>query len=205
MRKNKIRISFVKYSDANLETKAGLILKSMTGNPAFPDPVPTLVELQAAVTSYHEALVAAAELGRTNVANKNSIRQQLEGLLTRLGMYVMFIANGDEAILVSSGYTLVKTPEPRYISNPGIVTLANGITSGELVCSVPQVKGATSYQFGICAELPTDATVWANEPYTKSRFTFQGLVPGKQYWFRVAALGTGGQKAYSPVASVFAQ
>jgi len=35
MRKNKIRICFSEYSDANLETKAGLILKSMTGNPVI--------------------------------------------------------------------------------------------------------------------------------------------------------------------------
>src|SRR5258706_11468494 len=119
MRIQKISISFSKYSNADFLTKAEHILQSMTGNPAFTDPIPTIAELQAAVTKYSNDLVAAAGLGRNNVAKKNKSRQALELLLGQLGMFIMFVANGDAAILTSSGYTLTKDPQPAYITNVG--------------------------------------------------------------------------------------
>ncbi len=205
MRTSKVNISFSVYSDANLETKAGLILASMTDNPAFTNPIPTLAELEVAVKKYSDALVAAASLGRINVANKNAIRQKLELLLSQLGMYVMYIANGDEAILVSSGYSLAKVPAPNYITYPGNVTLSNGITAGQMLASVKKVKGANAYLHEICTEPPTEDTLWISNPSTRSQFTFNNLVPGRKYWIRVAATGAGEQIAYSAVASQFAQ
>ncbi len=142
MKNQKINLNFSKFSDPDFLVKARHILSGMTDNPAFADPIPTLKELEAAVTNYAGALDAALGLGRTNVAEKNKCRAVLEALLGRLGMYVMFVANGDAAILTSSGYTLSKTPESAYISNPGNVTLSNGITSGELISSVLNVSGA---------------------------------------------------------------
>jgi hypothetical protein len=205
MRTQKISLSFIKYSDADFQTKAAFILTSMTGNPAFTTPVPTLAEVQAAVTKYSEDLTAAAGLGRNNVAQKNKSRSDLEGLLAQLGMYVMFVANGDAAILTSSGYTLTKMPEPAYISNPGNVTLENGVTSGEMVGSVKNVNTAKLYFHEIADQLPTQDTAWTRNQSSRSRYVFTGLTPGKQYWVRVAAAGTGEQIAYSTIATLFVQ
>ena len=205
MKLQKISLSFAQYGDSDFQTKAIFILSCMTDNPNFTAPIPTLEEVQAAVGNYNEALAAAAGLGRINVAEKNKRRRDLEALLTQLGMYVMFIANGDAAILTSSGYTLTKMPEPRYISNPGNVTLTNGITSGELVDSVKNVKNAILYFHEITDQLPADNTAWTRTQSSKSRFVFTSLLPGKQYWVRVAAVGTGEQIAYSPVATRFVQ
>jgi hypothetical protein len=205
MRKAKLSLNFSSYSDANFETKALLVLNSMTGNANFPSPVPTLADLQTATDTYSTALVAAAGSGTNNVALKNAARSRLDGVLVQLGMYVMFIANGDEAILVSSGFSLAKIPQARYITNPGTVTLANGNSSGEMSCSVKAVKGATTYLHQITNAEPADATVWGSNTSTRSQFTFKGLEPGKKYWVRVAATGSGEQIAYSPVASMFAQ
>jgi hypothetical protein len=205
MKTRKVSISFSNYTDANLENKAEHILASMTGNPAFADPIPTLAQLQDAVTAYSNALVAAAGLGKNAVAEKNKSRKNLEALLKQLGMYVMYVANGDIAILTSSGYTLTKEDEPRHITNPGAVTLTNGITSGEMVAAVKTVQGASSYVHEITTELPTNNTVWTSNVSTRSRFTYRDLEPGKKYWVRVAAVGRDEQIAYSPVTAQFVQ
>lgn len=205
MKLQKISISFTRYSDADFLNKAEHILQSMTGNASFPDPIPTLADLQAAVTKYSNDLIAAAGLGRINVAEKNKSRQVLEQLLVQLGMFVMFVANGDAAILTGSGYTLTKEPEPRYITNPGNVTLSNGITTGEMLSTVKTGKGVINYLHEITAEAPADNTVWTSNPSSKSRYVFTNLVAGKQYWVRVAAVGSGGQVAYSTVATQFVQ
>ena len=201
----KISISFSGYTDSAFETKAEHILASMTGNPVFTSPIPTLVEVQAAVTTYSTQLVTAAGLGRTAVAEKNKSRKKLELLLSQLGMYVMYLANGDAAILTSSGFSLTKEPESNYITNPGNVTLGNGITSGQLQASVKAVKGAKSYLHQITDVQPAEDTVWKSTPSSRSKYIFNNLVPGKQYWVRVAATASGEQVAYSPVVSQFAQ
>ncbi len=138
----KLRINFAKFTDSDLETKAQQILQDMTGNPAFAAPIPTLAELTVAINAYSVALVNAANLGRINVAEKNKCRLTLELLLSQLGMYVMYIANGDVAILTSSGYNLAKEREASVITNPGSVTLGNGISTGQMMAAVKAVKGA---------------------------------------------------------------
>ena len=205
MKMQKISTSFAGFTDANLEQKAEYILEQMTGNASFASPTPTLAELQTAISTYSLALVAAAGLDRTQVAIKNEVRQALEVLLGKLGMYVMNVALGDTAMLTGSGFTLNKTGETMYIDNPGNVTLSNGITSGELVASVVAVKGAKSYLYELATEQPTASTDWQSTITSRSKFTYSNLQPGRQYWVRVAAIGSRQQIAYSPVAAQFVQ
>ena len=205
MKMQKITTSFSQYSDANLEQKAEYIRQKMTGNDFFPTPLPSLGDLEDLIDEYSAALTEAAGLDRTKVALKNEVRLNLEVLLAKLGMYVMNVALGNAAMLTSSGFTLSKPGDPLYIDNPGNVSIANGVTSGVLVVSVAAVKGAKSYLHQLATELPTEATEWVSTSSSRSRFTYTELQPGKQYWVRVAAIGSRQQIAYSPVATQFAQ
>lgn len=205
MKMQRVSTSFTSYSDANLEQKAEYILEQMTGNAFFETPSPALTDVKAAIAAYSQALVAAAGLDRTQVALKNEARAGLEVLLSKLGMYAMNVALGNVAMLTSTGFTLIKLSEPQYITNPGNVTISNGVTSGELVAAVISVRAAKSYLHQITTELPTDATAWQSNSSSRSKYTYSGLQPGKQYWIRVAVVGSRGQIAYSPVATQFAQ
>ena len=204
MRLQKISVSFSHYSDANLKAKADFILQSMTGNAAFVAPIPTLADLQTAITNFGDALTTAATLDRNAVAQKNQCREILEGILSQLGMYVMFIANGDVAILISSGYTLTKVPEPQPLIAPENITVKNGITSGQLTAVVTRVKGA-SYLFEIAADPLTATSTWSANPSHASKFTFTGLIPGQKYWLRTAAVGKKGELAFGPTIAQIAQ
>ena len=205
MRIAKILNSFYTYNDKTLLIKAKSILSSMVNNPFFPDPIPTLAELEIVINNYGKYLIAAADFGTKNVSIKNVTRQQLERLLSRLGWYVMYMADGDEVILTSSGFSVAKVPEAAYITNPGSVTLSNGISSGQLTAAVKTVKGANGYLHEISSEPPADDIVWLSIPSTRSQFTFKALQPGKKYWVRIAATGTGEQIAYSSIVSQYAQ
>ena len=157
------------------------------------------------VEKYEAELVTAKGNDRIAVAIKKASRRLLEQMLNEMGIYVMHIAKGDEAILAGSGFSLTKIPEARNITNPGNITLGNGVSSGQIKASIKAVTGARSYLFNIAAELPAEKTAWQSYPTSKSQFTFTDLTPGKQYWIRVAAIGTGTQLSYSPVVSQFAQ
>ena len=201
----RVSISFLRYSDAGFEGKGKHILACITGNTSFPEPNPSVTALTDAVTDYSTKRIAAANLGRIEVAAKNAARETLEIMLEQLGNYVMNVANGNVEMLTGSGFTLIKEREPRYITNPGGVTLSNGVTSGTLVASVVAVPGAGGYIHEISEQAPTENQVWVSAVTTTSRYTYTNLLPGKQYWVRVAAIGARKQIAYSTVATQFAQ
>ena len=117
----------------------------MTANANFPTPVPTLAALQAAADAYTAALVKAGTGNRADVADKNAKREVLVNLLRSLCRYVNLIADGDAAMLLTSGFDVSKDPQPVVITKPEIVRLENGVASGQLVMSVKAVKGAYSY------------------------------------------------------------
>jgi hypothetical protein len=201
----KLRSSYSKYTDSDFQTKAQQILQDMTGNTAFPSPSPTMAELGAAIDAYGLALVKAAELGRQNVAEKNKRRETLEFMLGQLALYVMHLSNGDTAILTSSGFDLVKDREPAVLANPGMVTLGNGLSSGELAASVFATKGVNAYQFQYSAGMPATEALWITKTSSRSKIVIAGLQPGVQYFVRVAVVGKGEQVAYSPVSSIYVQ
>jgi hypothetical protein len=205
MKTPKISLSFSKYPDAGMLAKSQLILSKMSGNANFPDPVPGLGTVEDAIDSYNTALTAAMKLGTDNVALKNAARLVLENVLRELGRWVMFIANGNITILLSSGYDLNKEPEPAYITAPTVITVSNGINSGSLVAKTPRVPGANGYVHQITDTLPGNDTAWTSTATSTSRFVHTELEPGKQYWLRIAATGSKQQIAYGPVASKYAQ
>ncbi len=203
MKNSKLNLSTSTYSDADFLIQTTFVKDSMDGNPDFPNPVPPLAAFADAITSYSDSLGGAAAGNHALVAIKNEKRAELEAIYVQLGLYVMYVAAGNTAILASSGFTLAKEREPVYITNPGNVTLVNGVTSGELQSSVTNVKGSKIYLHQITDSQPDENTVWETRTCSRSKYTFKGLTPGKKYWVRVAATGSGDQIAYSTIASQF--
>ena len=68
--KPRVLINFSDYRDDALENKAESILQMMTGNVNFSDSIPPLTVVQAALTSYSEALVSAASKDMAKVTAK---------------------------------------------------------------------------------------------------------------------------------------
>jgi len=198
-------LSFSKFTDMNFQKKSQFIYASLIGNVSFKTLGKLLPLVNDAVNKYVTDLAAAATNDRNSVAKKNQSRAELETLLKQLGLAVMAEAKGDEVMLVSSGYTLVKKPEPRYITNPGNVSLSQGVTSGQMISLVKAMTGARSYIHQITEVPPTDNSTWINNTSSSSRFVFQSLTPGKQYWVRIGVVGSKNQIAYSNVGSWFAQ
>ncbi len=205
MRMPKINLSFSNLRDAEVKGESDFILRSMFGNAAFTDPMPSLADVQSAIVNYGDALTAAASLDINMVALKNQYRQVLESVLFQLGLYVMCVANGDVTILISSGFKLAKTPASNPISAPDSIVLTNGPSSGKLVAVVPTVKGANSYLHCLTAEPITPTSIWVNLVSRSRKCTFDNLQPGVKYWAKTAAVGKGGQMMFSPLASQFAQ
>lgn len=205
MTSNKINLGFTHYSGPNIQAKTRDIIAALSDNPSLPDPDPSIATVTATLNQFVADSVAAAAGSHAAVVNKRISRKELETLLVLLGQWIMSVAKNNPAVLATCGYTLTKKAEPRYITAPANVTLSNGISSGQLLVSFSAVKGATGYQFEISDIPPGEDTAWVSTVSSSCKFTYRNLVPGKQYWLRVAAAGGRQQLQYSEVVSRFVQ
>ena len=203
MKRPTLNLSTRSYTDDAFLGICRFVLASLSIATAFKDPIPPLADLSKAITAFNDAITGARRGAHADVAIKNARRDDLEAVYVQLGLFVMYIANGDEELLKQSGYTVSKDREPVYISNPGNVTLVNGVTSGELESSVDAVKGTKLYLYQVTDSEPNENTVWDTRTCSRCKYTFKGLIPGKKYWVRVAATASGDQIAYSTVASQY--
>ena len=204
MRTPKIVISFTTLSDGNLESKALSIVDAMTDNPNFPNPDPSLADVNAAVTEYSTALAGARTKDKVQVELKNIKRAALIAVLKSLAVYVNFTSKGDRSIMASSGFDVNKeTKSATVMSAPNNFKVVSGENSGEAFLKVSGVKGIKTYAYQYTPDPLTDASVWVIKYATTRNFTFEGLETAKKYWFRVAAIGSGDQIMYTdPIAMV---
>jgi hypothetical protein len=84
---NNLRITngFNKLTDAVLETRANNIVSSMTANPNFATPTPTLAAMQTAIDNFSDALAKAQTGSQYDKAFKTQKRGELIKLLHSLG------------------------------------------------------------------------------------------------------------------------
>jgi hypothetical protein len=200
----KINLGFGKYTEANLLVTAQAIQAAMTNNNNFPTPTPTLAAVQTAIFDYANALSAAKEGGKTNVAIKNQKKEDLILVLIALANYVAFTANGDEVMLTSSGFPLTKQKEPLPpLGKPEILKLEDGVNPGDLSITIAGQKGAKTFLYQHTQDPLTAASVWTGQNSTLTKFSFSDLESGKKHWCRVVAYGTNQQVVYSdPVARI---
>ena len=197
MRKARVTTGFESLSDADFQLKSEKIFQSMVNNIFSPNPTPDMATLDAAVTSFSTALLAAQSRDKNAVAVKNAARATLTDLLNQLAGSVNTTANGDLVKLVSTGFDLAKDGESVPLPKPGSPLLSDGINQGELISKVPSVTGSKVYGHRYTTDAPVANTVWVEKISTSSKFMHTGLVSGQKYWCQVAAYGPFEQVVYS--------
>lgn len=199
-------MGFASLSDTALVTQGQVVKTNMTDNLLFPTPVPSLADFIDALEAYTEALAAAASGDKTKVSVKDEQKAELVEAETELANWVTFNANGDATMLISSGFTLAKDPEPQELQPPGDFKVNNGANAGQIKTSARRPRAARSYQHEYCTDVTvTEASVWAITPSTRIRNSYTGLESGKKHWFRVGAVGSNGQLLYSEMISKIVQ
>ena len=200
MSRIKIITSFGKYSDANLEQKAELIADSMTNNANFEDPVPAIADLKEATIAFDESIIKAKEGGKREQLMRDDKRKELIVLLDKLSLYVHMKADGDNAALASSGYTLSKIPEAIGILAKPQNFMVRPQNAGTIKLSIRTIRGAKSYQYEYRKK---GDTLWEISVHTKTMLLIPNLQSGQQYEFRVTAIGTATQRVYSDIISSY--
>lgn len=202
---NKISNEFTRGRDGDLLNTSGKVRQDMTNNILFPNPNPSLAELQQAEEEYRVALYNAAGRDTVMVSIKNDKRAVLRATLTLLAEYVTSVAKGDRTVLLASGFTLQRGKGDATTLKPITQLMVDTETPEQAVVSVKRVDGAKAYNHQYTVGAVTSESQWISKTITEPSCTFTGLQPGVKYAFRVIAIGPGEQSVYSPIVSRYIQ
>lgn len=194
MKKKHVNIDFSDIHDDALSEFAQGVEIGLTDNAVtFPD-LPfavSVVKLQR--QDFDQKLVKALNGNSTDTANKDAARKVLDKSMKKNGKYVDDIADGDAAIILSSGYKISKDPAPiGEFHAPDSIKVGNGDNAGEFDVDIAPVKKAAGYLVAFTPESNTEPNPadWTIRWTKKHRHTFTGLQSGTKYKVAAAAVGT---------------
>jgi hypothetical protein len=205
--KAKIKLALNGLSPIALVNKADLILSNMTDNDHFPSPTPTLDEIRNTVNVTQTYISEAAFGDRRKKYLRDRAANELSDMLRQLASYVNLVANGDKCIIQSSGFGTQKIPiAVSHISRPIEFKVRRGLKPGEVKLLWKRSTYGKAYQVEyVLNDGSKSENGWqVSTITTKSKAMVTDLELGKNYSFRVKAIGANHTSAYSREASIMA-
>lgn len=211
----KLIVTFESCSLPVFLTKSERIVTSLTGNSHYPLPWPTAVPAPTALANAFanlQRLASAAASGDTaKIAARNLARDEVTVMLKKIALYLELVADGDRAILETTGYELAKahgghSPGPGVLPAPENLRVERGPLSGVLLVQVHTLKGAGSYEVQIASADPKVETNWRLVTLSKTatHIELTGLTPGTVYYVRVRGIGSHGPGAWAESSGIMA-
>jgi hypothetical protein len=193
----RVRLNIRNLSITDKIAKGRQIVTAMTNNATFQTPHPPLQDVTTALDDLEKAsgLVQAAKSEvNTRMANQENLEIRVDQVLTQLGSYVESIAGPDDAVITGAGMeTHASRSAPTIPSVPQALSGAAGEHEGEISLTWKTVPNARSYVIESSLDPATPASWLHAGIATSGSKTIANLTSGKRYWFRVAAVGAGGQ------------
>ena len=182
------------------------IITKVTGNPDLNTPSPTLLEMQAFLTTATDAVNAYDSARQTQamlLSERETAMKELKDGLRSLAAYVANASGGDATIILSAGMNVRQAGSPIGTpAAPGNLTAEFGAVDGTSLLNWGSVRGWRSYL--------VECTTNPNGPWslvavtTESQAVATNLVSGTKYYFRVRALGAAGLGPWSDIAQKMA-
>ena len=191
----KIKLDLDGKDDDELKTFAEAHQAAMVGNPNFPTPSPTPAVFDPILAAYRARLAAIAakeaELASLE-GGLPALRDALENQLNLRASSAEVVAGGDPEKLLTTGFELQADGTPTTVLPPPQNLKARiGQNAGEVALSCEPVKRAKSYIWECREHVAGQAPgPWVACKFSSGASTVAtGLVSGREYAFRVRALG----------------
>jgi hypothetical protein len=155
-------------------------------NPAkFPSPSPAATALNLVLAALSSALSAAPG---GSPADKKAVKAAAKNVRTNWGQLLQY-AEGVLRGVAPADVPPILANCMMYVSNAGAhkpkppLAAEHAGVSGSVILIALAIAGALTYEW----QWSLDQVTWSNSRSGESRTTISGLIPGKQYWFRVSA------------------
>ena len=191
----RVALAFARYDKNQLNCFAILVLLCLKNNPLFPNPPVSRPALADLVTTYQNALTAAAQGGPKDRAAFREARDELVLALRSIAAYIHSLGLKQESEVLSSGFDLaVWDTRQTPLTTPELVRLDNSVST-RLSLKLRAVPNAKTYQVQTSADGGQTWQELGIFPHTRG-IVLTDLTPGKVYSLRVRAIG--GSTRYSP-------
>jgi len=207
MERNSVITNYDNNTDVEILDVANETTDRLESNVAFTLPAGKIEKVRSVANDLKEARIKAANGGKIETHNKNSIRDLLLFEISDLAKIVNQQAKGNVTMLLSSGFPLKKENEtyPEFPA-PDKVKLTTGITHGEVVVEVPVNKNTRMYCiYHTPMPASADMKLWTSLLSTKHKATITDLTPGTQVAIRAGYIGTNGKINLSETFTIFVQ
>ena len=196
MKKSYVVFDFLKFPVPGKVAKGRNVLLGIGGNPIFVTPDIPLDDLKSSTDELENSFVAAQRGGKEDTVRLRKAEEIWDYQMRLEARYVERIAAFDEAIILSSGFSVSRQPTP--IQKPEL-SAGNGDLSGSVQLHRQAFPGAKTYLWQYCyGTLTQTEEGWTNAGFTtKASTLLKGLDPVMRYWFRVAVVTKDGTSAYS--------
>lgn len=184
----KVLTNYAKLRISDQFTFSKSVVNAMTGNVNFPNPSPAPAAFNIIIDDYGSAIEAAKTKDVNAVARRNALQAKVVSALSAYGEYVNLMAKGDVEKLRSSGMDLNKERTPTVLTKP-IISVGQSTQPGSVQVRVTAGKGAEVYTYQYTESIDGDG-VWHSITGATKSMQITGLTEGKQYWFRVVAVGS---------------
>lgn len=202
---NELSVGFSQDSDASLSAEATLVHTSLTTPPGltyFPTTTPTTAALKTALEAYQGAI--GTENTAANVALRKAKRDALILVLQKLAANLELTADGDMVKLAATGFDFKGKPvrSTGPLPAPQNLRVKTTGTSGEALAKVAAVALASGYEAQFTLDPLAGSWTSIDSVTDSQNIMFTGLSRGKDYFFRVRALGANGPSGWSDVATM---
>lgn len=198
MKKPTLQSEAVKSAAKLLQYADNILLKMTENADLFPEPDPSLAELETAIADFRDAVSQAAHRDMRMVELKNQRQVMLRRVMYNLSLYVDRVAQGDVATILAAGFLPNKDAEPAgpapkptdfrvELKQPNTQTVHLRVNAW---------KPALVYQFEYRKVGNAD---WQRELISRSKCVLRGLESLAAYEFRVAYIGTDPTVTYSDI------
>ena len=202
MKKLRVMMNFTRLSIWEKIAFYRNVLGKMTGNALFPTPDVSLETTKTELDEFEAAAVAAKDGSRSQIALRNNKMATVDDLFHSLALYVDRIANGDDTIILSSGFDVLEVTHTYSKPELGV---KSGEVSGHIKLVAKSIEGAKSYIWQYAKDTqPQNGEGWILAGYsTKTTYEINDLEVLGKYWFRVAGITAKGLSNYTaPVMKV---
>lgn len=198
-----VKLAISGLTPAQLIERARALVIALTGNADFPTPSPTLVALTAAADALEAAEAAVLNNGgRQDYLARNKREQELRDLITLLGSYVQVTSGGDPEKILSAGFATRKVATPiGLLPAPQNLRATASPLPGVIDLRWDRVRGRLIYMVELRDDDPAVPPVWTSLVLLgRNAYSATGLISGRNYSFRVTAIGAAGPSPVSDIA-----
>lgn len=193
-----IKYSYRNLSQGNYLEKVGYIGFCLDSNTNYPNLPVAVVQMLDKKTDYEKELDKSRKGDHEATAKARSLRKEIDLILKKNGQYINLTADGDEAMLESSGYDLAQEREIK--PKPEIKVEATS-QPGEVKVFIRKVEDAVAYQAMIAVDAipgPGEEQLWIRQKMTTRTYQLlKNIIPLKKYYLRFCSVSPEGETAWS--------